>query len=112
MVAFFPELLVAAHLAKAAETPLAATPPSGVFRSEGWASEDFLPIPKESGELYPSRGEMKLLRSRQVSLYAGFAAVAALALCWVLTGMVSMIRQPEWAFNTENSQVGKQRLTW
>lgn len=110
MAAFFPELLVAAHLAKAAETPLAATHTFSVFRSEGWASQDFLPIPKESGELYPSRGEMKLLRSAKFAL-AGFAAVAALALCWVLTGMVSMIRQPEWAFNTENSQVGKQRLT-
>ncbi|WP_367874816.1 hypothetical protein [Luteolibacter sp. Populi] len=105
----FPELLVAAHLATPAETPLAAAHTFAVFRSEGWASQDLLPIPRESAELYPGRGEMKLLHLAKFAR-VGFAAVAALALVWVMMGMIAMVRQPEWAFNAENSQIGKQRL--
>lgn len=110
MAAFFPELLVAAHIAKAGESPLAAAHTFANFRTEGWASQDFLPIRSESGELYPTKGEMKLLHSAKFAL-VGFAAVALLSLCWVGFGMIGMVRQPEWAFNTDQSQVGKQRLT-
>lgn len=110
MAAFFPELLVAAQIGKAAETPLAGSHTFTNFRSEGWASQDFLPVPRESAELYPSRGEMKLLHLARFARY-GFAAVAVLSLVWVGSSVIGMIRQPEWAFNTENSQVGKQRLT-
>ncbi len=106
---YFPEPHVAVSLGRPADAPLATAHTFTVFRTDGWASQDFLPVPRESAELYPSRGEMKLLRATRYGLF-GFAAAAALALVWVMYGMIEMVRQPEWAFDAENSQVGKQRL--
>jgi len=106
----FPEPLIAASLATPAESPLASSHTFTVYRAEGWASQDFLPVALEAAQLYPTRGEMKMLRSTRYARI-GFAAVAALALGWVALGMVEMIKQPEWAFETADSQIGKQRLT-
>jgi hypothetical protein len=105
----FPEPLVTAGLATATETPIANAHTFTVFRTDGWATQDFLPMAREAGELYPNRGEMKLLR---VAKHArlGFAAVALLSLGWFAVGMIGMVRQPEWAFNAESAQAGKQRL--
>jgi len=105
-----PEPLIAASIATAAETPLAVSHTFTVLRGEGWASQDFLPMEKEAAELYPTKGEMKLLRSARYARVA-FAGIAALALCWVAAAVIAMVRQPEWAFNAENAQVGKQRLS-
>jgi hypothetical protein len=105
----FPEPLVTVGLATATETPIANAHTFTVFRTDGWATQDFLPMAREAGELYPNRGEMKLLR---VAKHArlGFAAVALLSLGWFAVGMIGMVRQPEWAFNAESAQAGKQRL--
>lgn len=105
----FPEPLVTAGLGTAAETPIASAHTFTVFRTDGWATQDFLPMAQEAAELYPNRGEMKLLR---LTRYArlGFAVAALLSLGWLAVDMIGMIRQPEWAFNAEGAQMGKQRL--
>ena len=105
-----PEPLIAASIATAPETPLSVSHTFTVLRAEGWASQDFLPVPKESAELFPSRGEMKLLRSARYARFA-FIGIALLAIGWVAAGMLAMIGQPEFAFDTQNAQIGKQRLT-
>lgn len=105
----FPEPLVTAGLTTAAETPIANAHTFSDFRSEGWATQDFLPVAREAAELYPSRGEMKLLRMAKYARLC-FGAAALLSLGWLAVGMIGMIRQPEWAFNAESAQVGKQRL--
>lgn len=105
-----PEPMIAASIATAAETPLASSHTFSVLRGDGWAGQDFLPMETESAQLYPTRGEMKLLRSARYARVA-FAGIAVLALCWVAATVIAMVRQPEWAFNADNSQIGKQRLT-
>jgi hypothetical protein len=106
----FPEPLITAGLATPPETPLANAHTFTVLRTEGWATQDFLPVSRNAAELYPNGSEMKLLRlARHARL--GFAAAALLSLAWLMVGMIGMIRQPEWAFNAESAQVGKQRLS-
>ncbi len=105
----FPEPLITTTLTTPPETPLANAHTFTVFRTDGWATQDFLPVPREAAELYPNGSEMKLLRMAKYARL-GFAAAAMLSLGWLAFGMVGMIRQPEWAFNAESAQVGKQRL--
>ncbi|QJE95555.1 hypothetical protein [Luteolibacter luteus] len=106
----FPEPLIASSVAVPSETPLASSHTFVVLRNEGWASQDFLPMDRETSERFPTRGEMKLLRTARYARVA-FAGAAALALCWVGAAVVAMVRQPEWAFNASDAQVGKQRLS-
>jgi len=106
---FYPEPVIATTLSAPAETPLANSHTFTVLRSEGWAGQDFLPMDKEAAELYPTRGEMRLLRAARYSRVA-FAGLAVLALCWVGSAMIGMVRQEEWAFNEADAQVGKQYL--
>ncbi len=104
-----PEPLIAALISTTPETPIAASHTFSVLRGEGWAVQDFLPVAREAAELYPTRGEMKLLRAARYARFA-FAGLTLAALGWVGLAMIQMIRQPEWAFNSTNAQVGKQRL--
>ncbi len=104
-----PEPVIAALISAAPETPIAASHTFTVLRGEGWAAQDFLPVSPEAAEYYPSRGEMKLLRSARYARLA-FAAATVMALAWVGLAMFQMIRQPEWSFKSEDAQFGKQML--
>jgi len=81
----------------------------GVLRREKWFHQDFLPPEKEIIELFPSRHEMRLLRFLKLGRI-GVAAVAILGLAWLAFGVVTVIRQPEWAFNEGEAKAVKQRL--
>ncbi len=85
------------------ETPLARSHTFVILREEGWAAQDFLPVPKEQAEIYPTAGEMRLLRSARYARL-GLAAVASLALVWIGLQLIGMVRQPEWAFKLEDSK--------
>jgi len=79
------------------------------FQSERWAFQNFLPTPRDTAEIYPARSEMRLLRAiRMIRL--GIAVAAVLALAWALFGVFTILRSPEWAFDTKADQAVKQRL--
>ncbi|HEY1120243.1 MAG TPA: hypothetical protein VGE67_01525 [Haloferula sp.] len=104
-----PEPQVSIGLATASETPLAASHTFGVLRGDGWALQDFLQVSKDVAEVYPSRGEMKLLRAARYARF-GFAALALLALAFFGLQMLDLVRKPEFSFNSVGAQSQKQRL--
>jgi hypothetical protein len=104
-----PEPMIATALATASESPLGASHTFTVLRGDGWATQDFLPVAKDAFEVYPSRGEMKLLRSARYARL-GFAAVGLLALSWTGLQLIDMIRKPEWAFDAKSAQSQQQRI--
>ncbi len=81
-----------------------------VLRDEKWALQDFLPTPRDIVEIYPSRAEMAMLRGARLARVAVFG-VAALFLAYFAFGILSMLRQPEWAFDPSQADAAKARLT-
>lgn len=106
-----PEPMIATALATASSSPLASSHTFTVLRGDGWAVQDFLPVAKDAAEVYPTRGEMKLLRSARYARLA-FACASVLALAWTGLQMVDMIRKPEWAFDAKTAQSQQQRLAF
>ncbi len=106
-----PEPMIATALATTPSSPLASSHTFTVLRGDGWAVQDFLPVAKEAAEVYPTRGEMKLLRSARYARLA-FASAGVLALAWTGLQMVDMIRKPEWAFDAKTAQSQQQRLAF
>ena len=106
-----PEPMIATALSVTPDSPLASAHTFAVLRGDGWAVQDFIPVAKEAADVYPSRGEMKLLRSARYARLA-FASVGFLALGWTMLQMVDMIRKPEWAFDSKNAQSQQQRLAF
>ena len=80
-----------------------------MLRNEKWALQDFLPTPVEIAELYPNRSEMKLIRNLAHARLGLFAA-AALIIVWLSFGIVEIVRQEEWAFDTKQNKLIKTRL--
>ncbi len=80
-----------------------------VFRADKWGSQNFLPTPQETVEIFPSRSEMVLLRATRLS-WIGLAAVAVLALAWLGLGMLDIMRREEWGFDPNQTATIKARL--
>ncbi len=80
-----------------------------VLRDENWATQDFLPVARETAELYPDRGEMKMLRMLRLGRVAIFAIVV-LFLAYFSLGVVDLMRKPEWAFNPSQADTTQNRL--
>ena len=103
----------------APEPLIAATPPPkgesaasltfGILRDEKWALQDFLPAPQEVIDIYPSRKEMKLLRSL-VLARVGLLVIVVTVLTWLAFGVFNVIRREEWAFNPKQTDTIKARL--
>lgn len=106
-----PEPMIATALSITPDSPLASAHTFTVLRGDGWAVQDFIPVAKEASEVYPTRGEMKLLRSARYARLA-FASVGLLALAWTMLQMVDMIRKPEWAFDAKDGKSQQQRLAF
>lgn len=104
-----PELLIATHQADDPKAPLASSHTFTTLRSDGWATQDFLPIDPVTAEIYPSRQEMKLLQAAKYTRF-GLAIVTLLALVWVAFGLLNMIRQPEWTFKESDAKAVSNRL--
>lgn len=81
----------------------------GVLTAEKWFVQDFLPADKAVVELYPSRNEIRLLRFLKLSRVALFA-IAVLGMAWLLFGVFTVIRRPEWAFNANEAKAVQQRM--
>ncbi|MEM1085051.1 MAG: hypothetical protein AAGI48_13145 [Verrucomicrobiota bacterium] len=104
-----PEMIAASSLKKEVEEPLATSHTFTTLKSEGWAIQDFLPVPTEEAEVYPSRSEMKLLRAAKYARL-GLVAVAVLCLIYVGFGLLDMVRKPEWTFNQPEAEAVQSRL--
>lgn len=107
----FPEPLIAVALAETPETPLGSAHTFNVLRSEGWAGQDFMPVATETADVYPTRSEMKLLRSARYARL-GFVCLTLLALGWTTLQMFEMIRKPEWGYDPNNAAAQRQRIAY
>ncbi|GAA5484418.1 hypothetical protein [Haloferula sargassicola] len=97
-----PEMLAAVRGEADESLPLQASHTFSTLRADGWATQDFLPVPAQEAETYPTAGEMKLMRfSRFTRL--GLVAVTLAGLGWIGLGIVEMIRKPEWTFQPEEA---------
>ncbi len=65
--------------------------------------------PKEVIEVFPTRNEMRLLRIVRLGRVAVFA-IAVLGIAWLCFSVLGIIRQPEWAFDENDSKVVNQRV--
>lgn len=106
-----PEMLSAVASIKESTTPLGNSHTFTVLRDEGWALQDFLPLPPEIAQIYPERTEMKLLRGSRLCRLV-LAVVALGFLAWTGLDVVTMIRQEEWSFKKEDSDELKKRLSF
>lgn len=80
-----------------------------ILRDEKWALQNFLPIPKEIEEIYPSRSEMRLLSMLRLSRVVLFA-ITILCIAYLSLGIVEMLRQREWAFDVKETDIIKVNL--
>ncbi|MCU0796871.1 MAG: hypothetical protein MUF31_13160 [Akkermansiaceae bacterium] len=104
-----PEMVASTRLAESIDTPLAASHTFTTLRSEGWATQDFLPLAPALSEVFPSRAEMKMLQS---SRYLKFALAILLfaVIAWSVFGVLDMIRKPEWTFQESEASTVAARL--
>jgi len=80
-----------------------------LLQQEKWALQNFLPVPAEVAELYPSQLEMRMLRYFKLARVAMFfAAVGAIG--WLGFEYTTAIRQPEWSVNPMDATQTKARL--
>jgi hypothetical protein len=102
------------------EPVIAATPPPkgesahsltfSILREEKWALQDFLPPPSGVVEIYPSRSEMRLLRSLRLARL-GLFALAALVMAWFALGIVDILRSRAWTFDPKEAEFAKRWLS-
>jgi hypothetical protein len=74
-----------------------------------WALQDFLPTPRELLEIFPDRSEMrllKILRLARVALYI----ITVLSIGYFCYGVINLVRQPEWAFDSTQASLSKDRI--
>jgi len=69
-----------------------------LLQEEKWALQNFLPVPPEVAELYPTLLEMRMLRYFKLARVALFLLVIA-GIGWLGVEYANAIRQPEWSFN-------------
>lgn len=105
-----PEMVIAAKHRDEIESPLAESHTFSTLRTEGWATQDFLPIPTETAEVYPGRGEMKMLRAAR---WVRLGTIGAVLLCfgWIGLQLLDMVRKPEWTFKPQEAQVVNGKLS-
>jgi hypothetical protein len=79
--AWCPEPAIAA-IPAATDVPHISSHTFSTLREEQWATQNFLPTPREIEEIYPTRAEMKLFRYARLS-WVAMVACALLSLCYV-----------------------------
>ncbi len=98
-----------ASLPLAAVTPAITSHTFSILGEDKWALQNFLPTPREVGEVFPTRSEMQLLKILRLARVAVFA-VAVLCIAYFAFGVGSLIRRPEWSFDPTQADVTKGRL--
>jgi hypothetical protein len=77
---------------------------------EKWVTQDFLPIPREVAEIYPTRSEVQLLRTVRMAR-AALVLLALLAVAWALMDVFQKMRQPAWKFEPTQASTVQKRAT-
>jgi hypothetical protein len=80
------------------------------LRDEKWALQDYLPIPREVREIFPSQKEIRLLHFVKKGRWA-LAGAAMLCLGTLGLSIFKITRNPEWAFDDYQSQMAQVTLT-
>ncbi|NQX00688.1 hypothetical protein HQ447_08495 [bacterium] len=80
-----------------------------ILSEEKWALQNFLPVPREIAEIYPSRSEMRLLKICRLARVA-VVGVAVLCIAYFFFGAIDLVRRPEWAFDPSQAEMTKVRL--
>lgn len=79
------------------------------FFEEGWATQDFLPMERETAEIYPEKGEMSILRmTRLIRIFIMILAVAGLG--YLGLGMWNLWKMPEWSFDPGQASSSQAKL--
>ncbi|MFT3992168.1 MAG: hypothetical protein QM680_12240 [Luteolibacter sp.] len=76
--------------------------------SENWATQDFLPEPRGASEVYPSQGEMKLLRGAKFFRYA-LGLLAFLTFGWIALGAIRIFNDEAWNFKPSTATALQQK---
>jgi len=79
------------------------------LKEEQWATQDFLPTPREIAEVYPNKAEMNILRiSRVMRIAVVLFTIGGLGFFgW---GILELRKKPEWSFNPNDANIAKSRL--
>ncbi len=81
-----------------------------MLREEKWTLQDFLPTPRDVAEIYPSRSEMRLLRTVRLARVAVFG-MAAVCIAYFGWEAVQLTLRDEWKFDSTQAQAAQARLT-
>ena len=81
-----------------------------MLQDEKWALQDFLPMPREIAELYPSHTEVRMLRFARLARVALFFLALA-GIGWLGYTYANARMQPEWAYNPDEVNMTQARLT-
>ncbi|MGL4398920.1 MAG: hypothetical protein ACRCXD_03550 [Luteolibacter sp.] len=100
---------VIASLPAVAGTPAITSHTFAILGEDKWALQNFLPTPTEVVEIFPSRSEMRLLKTLRLARVAVFAA-AVLCVAYFIFGVGGLIRRPEWSFDPSQADITKGRL--
>ncbi len=79
------------------------------FREDGWALQDFLPTPKEVAEIYPSKGEMAMLRIARTARIA-ILILAVLGLGYFAKDIIEIRGKAEWSFEPSQVMITRARV--
>ncbi|MDB6078361.1 MAG: hypothetical protein JWO82_2108, partial [Akkermansiaceae bacterium] len=102
------EFRVATTLEIAPGTPLGGSRTFTTFRDDGWVTQDFLSSSAEASEVYPTRAEMRLLRTTKIFRTILFLG-ASFSLIYFGKDIVKMVGQPEWSYKEQEGLNLKQR---
>jgi len=80
-----------------------------MLHDEKWALQNFLPVPAEVAELYPSLLEMRMLRYFKLARVALFFLAMA-GIGWLAFDYSNASRQPEWSFSKIQATMLKNHL--
>ena len=79
------------------------------FRDEKWSFQDFLAVPPEKQAIYPTRAEMRLMKTAGINRLAAIPAII-IALGWMALGLNRIVTTPEWAFDPAETDTIKKKL--
>ena len=81
-----------------------------ILREDKWALQNFLPTPAEIAEIFPSRSDMRLLRTLRL---ARVAIVGIAAVCAAYFGLQAfqLTSRDEWKFDSTQAQAAQLKLT-
>lgn len=80
-----------------------------LLQEEKWALQNFLPVPQEVAELYPTLLEMRMLRVFKLARVALFF-IALGGIAWLGYTYTNARQQPEWSFNEMEATMLKNQL--